>query len=88
MTLKIIVVTSHACGFCVRAKNLLIDKGVSFTEINISEQPELRADLIEKSGMRTVPMIFIDDVCIGGYKDLLQLEQTGHLDNLLKTDSN
>ncbi len=76
--------TTQQCPFCVRAKALLRHKGVSFEEIDVSEDPELRARMVEASGgRRTVPQIFINDRAIGGFEELRALDQDGELDRLL-----
>lgn len=73
------------CPYCVKAKQLLNKKGIPFTTINISENHQLRQDMIEKSGGRfTVPQIFVNDHYIGGCDDLYALDRTGELDHLLK----
>ena len=67
------------------AKALLNQKGVAFTEYEVSDDPKLFAEMIEKSGGgRTVPQIFIGDVHVGGGTDLVELNRAGGLDPLLK----
>ncbi|MGH7949865.1 MAG: glutaredoxin 3 [Candidatus Binataceae bacterium] len=83
---RIQIYTTSYCPFCVRAKMLLNSKGVEFEEINVSNDPELRAKLIEMSGgRRTVPEIFIDQKIIGGYEELRALDDAGKLDDLLRS---
>ncbi|TNB49382.1 MULTISPECIES: glutaredoxin 3 [Martelella] len=78
------IYTREFCGFCARAKKLLADKGVDFTEYNATETPDVRAKMIERSnGGSTFPQIFIDDRHIGGCDDLLALDRAGQLDPLL-----
>ena len=85
MTAKIEVYTTQVCPYCVRAKQLLAAKGVSFTEIDVGGDDAARMALVEKSGgRRTVPQIFINDQSIGGYDDLSALDRAGKLDPLLK----
>lgn len=74
---------SPFCGYCAAAKRLLRAKGVAFTEIDVLAEPERRAEMIERSGRRTVPQIFIGTRHIGGFDDLNALEQRGELDPLL-----
>jgi len=82
---KVEVYSSMLCGFCYRAKKLLEQKGVSFTEIDVMMHPSRRAEMVERSGGRTsVPQIFIDDRHIGGCDDLFALESSRKLDALLK----
>ena len=81
---KIEIYTSPFCGFCWRAKSLLSDKGVEFSEIDITFHPGRRPEMMERSnGSHTVPQIFIDDAHIGGCDDLYALESAGKLDAML-----
>jgi glutaredoxin 3 len=66
------------------AKRLLNAKGISFSEVNISAQPERRAEMIQRAnGGSTVPQIFIGGSHLGGCDDLMGLERSGKLDALL-----
>ncbi|MGQ0505155.1 MAG: glutaredoxin 3 [Myxococcaceae bacterium] len=79
------IYTTNHCGFCVRAKELLGRKGVSYEEINVEGDDAMRAKLVEMSnGLRTVPQIFIGDEHVGGYTDLAALNNAGKLDELLR----
>jgi glutaredoxin 3 len=78
------IYTSVACPFCVQAKRLLDRKGVAYVEIDVTGDPERRAEMIEASGRRTVPQIFIAEQSIGGFDELYALEQGGRLDALLQ----
>lgn len=81
----VVVYSKDYCPYCVRAKNLLKQKGVSFTEIDITRDEKLQQEMIRKSGgRRTVPQIFIDGTAIGGFDDLHALDVAGKLDPLLK----
>ncbi|MGH7866002.1 MAG: glutaredoxin 3, partial [Candidatus Binataceae bacterium] len=81
---KVQVYTTLYCPFCVRAKMLLKSKGVEFEEIDVSDDSELRAKLVEMSGgRRTVPEIFINGEIVGGYEELRSLDARGELDRLL-----
>ena len=75
--------TTQYCPYCVRAKALLRHKGVAFEEIDVSDDEALRERMIEASGRRTVPQIFINDAPIGGFEELRALEDEGALDRLL-----
>lgn len=75
------------CGFCVRAKKLLQAKGVSFTDIDVSADPTKKAEMMQKSGQRTVPQIWINDEHIGGCDELYALERGGRLDEKLQGGS-
>ncbi len=80
---KVVVYTSQWCPYCVQAKALLAHKGVRFDEVDVSGDDDLRMKMIEASGRRTVPQIFINDVPIGGFDELRALEEQGELDRLL-----
>ncbi len=81
---KVVMYSKDSCPFCVRAKNLLNQKGVQFEEINLEgKQAELDA-LKKRTGQMTVPMIFINDKLIGGFSELAALEAKDQLDPLLK----
>ncbi|PID99803.1 MAG: glutaredoxin 3 [Acidobacteria bacterium] len=82
---KIELYSSTRCPYCVKAKALLDEKGVSYQLIDITDDDEARKDLVAKAnGLRTVPQIFIDERHIGGCDDLYALERAGELDALLK----
>jgi glutaredoxin 3 len=81
---KVEVYSTSYCPYCTRAKALLRSKGVEFEEIDVTDDPGLRARMVELSGGRwTVPEIFINGQIIGGCDELYALEQTGELDELL-----
>ena len=76
--------TTPICPYCVRAKNLLDKKGVSFEEIDIFSDDGARQEMLSKSnGMRTVPQIFVGDTHVGGFDELHALDKAGKLDPLL-----
>ena len=79
------IYTTPTCGYCHMAKRLLTQKGVSFTEIDVSGDPEKRQEMMSRAnGAYTVPQIFIGKAHIGGCDDLLALERAGKLDPLLE----
>jgi glutaredoxin 3 len=80
---RVVVYSKDYCGSCMRAKQLLRSKGVEFEEVDVTEQDELREQLIARTGRRTVPQIFIGDHHVGGYDDLYALNARGGLDPLL-----
>jgi glutaredoxin 3 len=80
---KIDMYTTDWCGYCERARALLLRKGVAFRDISVEGKPELRAEMIERSGRRTVPQIFIGTHHVGGSDELAELEAAGRLDALL-----
>lgn len=81
---EIIIYTTEICPYCVRAKQLLERKGLQYTEIHVDNNDELREKMIQLSGRRTVPQLFINGKSIGGCDDLYQLEHSGELDKMLK----
>ena len=70
-------------GFCTRARQLLEQKGRSWKEIDVSEFPERRSEMRERSGRNTVPQIWIGDRHVGGFDELSALDRDGELDALL-----
>lgn len=81
---EIVMYTSDWCPFCYRAEQLLRRKGIErITHINVGGDPEMRMAMIQRSGRRTVPQIFIGETHVGGYEDLAALERAGRLDALL-----
>ncbi len=67
------------CGYCRSAKQLLAARGLPFTEIDCTNEPDVRARLVEETGRRTVPQIYLDGVPIGGYDELRRLDRSGEL---------
>ena len=73
------------CPYCVAAERLLNSKGVRAIEkIRVDLQPAGRMEMMERTGRRTVPQIYIDDRHVGGFDDLAALDATGRLDPLLR----
>ena len=81
---KVVMYTTGWCPYCLRARELLKSKGVAVEEIDVDARPEARAEMMARSGRRTVPQIFIGETHVGGCDDLHELEDTGRLDTLLK----
>jgi glutaredoxin 3 len=72
------------CPYCIQAERLLRAKGVrSITKIRVDVDPRERQTMMARTGRRTVPQIYIGDVHVGGYDDLVALERAGGLDALL-----
>lgn len=82
-TAKIKFYKKDPCPFCDRAKRFLDNKGWIFDLIDLTNNPKELEALKEKTGWRTVPMIFINDQLIGGYMDLKALDEDGKLDALV-----
>jgi glutaredoxin 3 len=77
------IYTKVTCFYCMRAKSLLEQKQVSFNEIKIDNNPELRNKMIERSGGTTVPQIFIGEQYVGGCDELFALHAANQLDEIL-----
>ena len=80
---EVLVYTTPSCPYCVMAKRLLTQKGVSFQEVDVAYDDAKRRWLAETTGQRTVPQIFIDGRHVGGCDDLYALDAAGKLDPLL-----
>ncbi|HWH38653.1 MAG TPA: glutaredoxin 3 [Usitatibacter sp.] len=82
---KIVMYATGVCPFCVMAERLLRAKGVADIEkIRVDLEPERRKEMMERTGRRTVPQIYVGDQHVGGYDDLAALDRAGGLDPLLK----
>ena len=82
---KVEIYTTMLCGFCGAAKRLLGKKGVEFTEYDVMFKPGLRGEMTARAGGATsVPQIFIDDISVGGFDELMELEQDDKLDAMLE----
>jgi len=78
------IYTTTSCVFCLRAKEFLRSRGVPYREVDVSGDDEARARLIEQAnGQRTVPQIFVGDLHVGGYTDLVALDRAGKFQPLL-----
>jgi glutaredoxin 3 len=82
---KVVRFATGWCPYCSRARELLKKKGVDLEEIDVDARPEARAEMMARTGRRTVPQIFIGSTHVGGCDDLHALEARGGLDTLLKT---
>jgi glutaredoxin 3 len=81
---NIVMYTTASCPFCMNAERLLLSKGVkSINKIRVDLEPELRLEMMEKTGRRTVPQIYIDGRHIGGFEELRALDLAGKLKPLL-----
>ena len=78
------IYTSETCPYCVRAKRLLQRKNVPYEEIDVSRDDDARMQLMQRTGRRTVPQIFIGERHVGGSDELHALEARGELDPLLQ----
>lgn len=80
---KVTVYSTRICPYCRMAEKLLDKKGATYDKIMVDEMPERRQEMERLSGRKTVPQIFINDMPVGGFTDLAELERTGKLDALL-----
>lgn len=79
----IVVYRTRHCGYCVRVHALLQARGLSFQEIDVTDDPAKRSWLIDVTKRRTVPQVFIDGAPVGGFDELARLNRTGELDRLV-----
>lgn len=81
---KVLMYSTGVCPYCIQAERLLSAKGVTaIDKIRVDLQPEQRIAMMEKTGRRTVPQIYIGDTYVGGFDDLSALDRAGGLDSLL-----
>ncbi len=80
---KVTMYSTGVCPYCQMAERLLTAKGVTIEKVRIDLQPDRRAEMMEKTGRRTVPQIYVGDTHVGGYDDLSALDRAGKLDELL-----
>ena len=80
---EVLLYVTSWCPYCRRAKALLTKKGVAFTEVDIEASASNRKAMIDVSGRRTVPQIFINGTHVGGSDELFELDVRGELDKLL-----
>jgi glutaredoxin 3 len=79
------IYTTAFCGYCQAAKRLLVQKNVTYSEVDVGREPERRAEMVQRAnGGRTVPQIFIGGRHVGGCDELYQLERAGKLDAILE----
>ncbi|MDP2261407.1 MAG: glutaredoxin 3 [Caulobacter sp.] len=80
---KVTIYTRPFCGYCARALSLLQAKGADFEEIEAGMDPNLRREMMDRSGGTTFPQIFVGETHIGGCDDMLALDRAGKLDPML-----
>jgi glutaredoxin 3 len=84
----VIVYTTEPCGFCRQAKALLTARGVAFSEINLAKDPQGRAELVALTGQMTFPQILVGKRSVGGFRELVEADRDGTLEELLKPSEN
>ena len=81
---KVVMYTTATCPYCMNAERLLQSRGVlEIEKVRVDLQPELRLEMVEKTGRRTVPQIYINEHHVGGFEELRALDQAGGLQPLL-----
>jgi glutaredoxin 3 len=84
---RVTVYSKESCPFCVRAKALLARKGVAFEEVRVEGRDDLREWLVQATGQRTVPQVFVGDRPLGGFSDIDALDREGNLDPILRGEA-
>ena len=85
---KVVMYTTASCPYCINAERLLTAKGVSFIDkIRVDLNSELRVEMMQKTGRRTVPQIYINENHIGGFDELRALDLSGGLEPMLAKNS-
>ena len=84
MMAKVLMYLTAACPFCQSAERLLAQKGAQVEKIRVDLEPARRAEMMQRSGRRTVPQIWVGERHIGGCDELYALDRAGGLDSLLK----
>ena len=80
---NVIVYTTDPCSFCARVKGMLRTRGVDYAEVNLTKDPAGRQELVQRTGMMSFPQVVVAGQLVGGFKELLDAEQDGRLDELL-----
>jgi glutaredoxin 3 len=75
--------TTEPCGFCRQAKTLLQSRGIDYREVNLAKDPVGRAELVTLTGQMTFPQVVIGARAVGGFRELLEADRDGLLENLL-----
>jgi len=81
---KVTMYSTAVCPYCQMAERLLTAKGVQIEKVRVDLEPQRRVEMMEKTGRRTVPQIYVGDTHVGGYDDLSALDRAGRLDDLLR----
>ena len=81
---RVTLYTTGYCGYCIRAERLLAARGADVHRIRVDEHPAERVAMMQRTGRRTVPQIYIGETHVGGFDDLVALDRAGKLDPLLQ----
>ena len=87
MTQSVKIYTKQGCPYCRKAAEILKTKGIVFREVDVTNDPAMRAELERRTGWLTVPLVFIGNVFAGGADDLEELEASGKLGQMLRVDA-
>ena len=79
----VLMYCTAACPFCQSAERLLVEKGATIEKVRVDLEPERRTEMMQRTGRRTVPQIYVGERHVGGYDDLAALDRAGGLDPLL-----
>ena len=80
---EITVYTTDPCSFCRRVKDLLDARGLPFSEVNLSKDPAGRMELVQRTGMMSFPQVVVGEAVLGGFREVIEADQTGRLEELL-----
>jgi len=80
---EVIVYTTNACGYCTRVKMLLSAREIAYREINVAGDADAFVDLARRSGMMTLPQVFVGETLVGGYQETAEADASGRLRELL-----
>lgn len=80
----VILYTTDRCGSCVSAKKLLEKRGIVYREVNLSRDPDGRAELQRRTGMFTFPQLLVGERALGGFNELLAADRDGRLAELVE----
>ncbi len=80
---EVIIYSTRICPYCVRAKNFFSKRGIEYKEVIIDSDMSLMREMMEKTGRKSVPQIFIGDYHVGGFDDLIEHDMDGKLEALL-----
>ncbi len=87
-TSQVTLYTTEPCGFCRQAKALLAARGVAYEEVNLVKDPDGRAELVALTGQMTFPQILVGERAVGGFRELLEADRAGVLEELLAPGTN
>jgi glutaredoxin 3 len=78
------VYTGSFCGYCLQVMSLLARRGIAFTEVSVEDHPDVRQELLARSGRRTLPQVYVGDRYIGGAAEVAALDRSGELTRLIQ----